>query len=231
MWCLFVCHKLKPWNFQRVLFSVRDVTLFSISLVSTVQDGPGPGRKEDREAPGEADETHGGQRDTQRCHGDRLRCSSSPETGHLDWVRAKYLVGSPIHPECDKKLDGGLDGGTNGQLWAQMVDMAANVEFTLSEMWWYMLYILGLLGFMFLHLFRECHDDHEAHLSLAFESRLWLNSWTIIWGCWCCLINFCTLAFFCFPVSKVEEKVRWWNEDTACQYYFHLCRLHAEVHD
>lgn len=71
-------------TFNRVLFFVRDVTLFSMLPVFTVQDGPGPGCEEDREAPGEADETHGGQRDAQWCHGDGLRCSRPPETRHLD---------------------------------------------------------------------------------------------------------------------------------------------------
>lgn len=69
----------------RVLLSLCDVTLrFSISSVSTVQDGPGPGREKDREAPGEADETDGGQGDAQRRHGDGLRCSEYPEAGLLD---------------------------------------------------------------------------------------------------------------------------------------------------
>lgn len=68
-----------------MLLPVRGVTLlFSTSSVSTVQDGPGPGREEDREAPGEADETHGVQRDAQRRHGDGLRRSESPEAGLLD---------------------------------------------------------------------------------------------------------------------------------------------------
>lgn len=50
--------------------------------VFTVQDGPSPGREEDREAPREADETHGVQGDAQRCHGVGLTRSESPE--HLD---------------------------------------------------------------------------------------------------------------------------------------------------
>lgn len=193
---------------NRVLFSIRDVTLFSVPPVSTVQDRPGPGREEDWKAPGEADETHGGQRDAQRCHGDGLRCSWPPETGHLDWVGANYLVGSTVHPEKKK------DGGTNGQLWAQMVDMAANMEFILAEMWWYILYILSLLGFMFLHLFKKCHDDHKAYLSLAFESHLWLNSWTVIRSSWCCLINSCTLALFLFVFQYEEWRKR--SEDWRC---------------
>lgn len=66
------------------LLSLPSFHVLSISTVFTVQDRPGPGREEDREAPRKTDETHGVQGDTQWSHGDRLKCCRT--TGRLEYL-------------------------------------------------------------------------------------------------------------------------------------------------
>ena len=65
---------------QFIVMAFPSCILLSVLTVFTVQDRPGPGCKEDREAPWKTDETHGIQGDTQWCHGDRLKCSRSTWT-------------------------------------------------------------------------------------------------------------------------------------------------------
>lgn len=74
----------------------------------TVQDGPGPGCEEDREAPRKADETHGVQGDTQWFHGDRLNCSrrTDPleylELSSVDTMVVERTVPSECHVESGR---------------------------------------------------------------------------------------------------------------------------------
>lgn len=83
--------------------------LFSPPPVSAVQDGPGPGRQEDREAAREADETHGFQGDAQRRHGDGLTavlCWRSVRGGRYIYIISVY----------ENSIFWGV-GGLNGSVW------------------------------------------------------------------------------------------------------------------
>lgn len=72
-------------QFNVIAAIMPSCSLLSISTVFTVQDRPGPGREEDREAARKTDETHGVQGDAQWFHGDRLKHSRGADLlEHLD---------------------------------------------------------------------------------------------------------------------------------------------------
>lgn len=107
----------------------------------TVQDGPGPGREEDREAPGEADETDGVQGDAQRRHGDGLKTLSVSPDGLDAWTEQSnrgFVTGPRVEAE------GRPAGWTVA---AEMVDLVAIVGSTLQRCGHKHCTVLSLLRF------------------------------------------------------------------------------------